>query len=623
MNRMSGIPFESDAAVAPSPTFPRLSLDCCRAIVHYSAATLLLLSLVLSTGCENSPDGDAGTLNAALADAGNESNVTEPEEPRRSSMVQRRLPRPGGGGPPQGGGHRPPRPTEFRSIDGTDNNRENPQWGSAGVPFLRLTTVDYGDGAGSPSGGGRASAREISNVVVAQDGSVLNAAGVSDFVWQWGQFLDHDIDETPVVDPAEPFDIPVPGGDPFFDPDGDGDVVISLDRSLYAVVGGVRQQINEITAYIDASNVYGSDEERAMELRTLDGTGRLKTSSGNLLPFNENGFANAPDASLDTLFLAGDVRANEQVGLTAMHTLFVREHNYWAGEIADGHHGHGGPRDSQSPPLSGDEIYERARAIVAAEMQVITYREFLPVLLGPDALAPYDGYKPDVDAGIANVFATAAYRFGHTMLSPQLLRLDADGETIDDGDLPLAEAFFRPQEIIDHGIESLLRGLASQPAQEIDNFLIDAVRNFLFGPPGSGGFDLASLNIQRGRDHGLPSYNQVRIDYGLAPVTSFAEVNPDAAIQVNLAAVYDSVDDIDAWVGGLAEPHFGSALVGETFFTVFKDQFERLRDGDRFWYQNHMSSRLVRMVEDQTLARIIRRNTSIGSEIQDNVFVVP
>ncbi len=208
------------------------------------------------------------------------------------------------------------------------------------------------------------------------------------------------------------------------------------------------------------------------------------------------------------------------------------------------------------------------------------------------------------------------------MLSPQLLRLDADGEEIAAGSLSLADAFFRPQEIVLHGIEPLLRGLASQRAQEIDSYLVYEVRNFLFGPPGSGGFDLASLNIQRGRDHGLPGYNQVRAAFGLEPAASFADVHPDPVVQANLAAAYDSVDDVDVWVGGLAEAHVPGALVGETYFTILRDQFERLRDGDRFWYRSYLPRELVKLVEEQTLARLIRRNTEIGSELRNDPFLL-
>lgn len=503
-------------------------------------------------------------------------------------------------------------PRDFRTIDGLGNNTMNPEWGAAAIGYVRLMPADYADGFSAPAGADRPSARLISNLVNAQDGADLpNPLGYSDFIWQWGQFVDHDVDETPVMSPGEPFDILVPTGDPWFDPFGTGIATIPLDRSTWTLVDGVREQYNFITAYIDASNVYGSDEARASELRTNDGTGRMKTSAGNLLPFNVNGFPNAPTSADPSYFLAGDVRCNEQVGLTAMHTLFVREHNRLADLIA-----------ASRPGLSGDQIYQRARAIVAAEIQAITYNEFLPKLLGRDALPRYRGYRSTVNAGISNIFAAAAYRVGHTMLSTRILRLDASGSEIDAGHLDLAAAFFVPQEVIDHGIDPVLRGLASQHAQDIDPFVVDDVRNFLFGPPGSGGFDLPSLNIQRGRDHGIPSYNAIRAAFGRPVAVGFDDVNPDPVISQRLASVYDSVDDIDAWVGLLAEPHRPGAYVGETLYRVLRDQFIRLRDGDRFWYESYLPRDLVRRVNRTTLGDIIRMNTDIGSELQDDVFAV-
>jgi hypothetical protein len=490
-------------------------------------------------------------------------------------------------------------PFEFRPIDGAGTNGLHPDWGAAQTALLRLTTVDYADGAQAPAGGDRESPRFISNAVVAQPGDLPNDAGATDFLWQWGQFLDHDLDLAPLASPAEPFDIDVPLGDPFFDPFFTGTVKIPLNRSIYDVVGGVRQQLNFITAFIDASNVYGSDDELAEELRTLVG-GRLKTSAGDLLPF---------DPGNPGFFLAGDERSNEQVGLTSMHTLWVREHNYWADFFA-------------STGLTDDDelLYLLARAVVGAEMQVITYKEFLPLLLGPNALKPYKGYKRNVNPGVSNVFATAAYRVGHTMLSPQILRLDADGDEIAAGHLSLIDAFFNPAEVIDHGIDPILRGLATQPAQQIDSYIVDAVRNFLFGPPGAGGFDLASLNIQRGREHGLPSYNQVRVDFGLPARTSFAQVSSDPIVQANLAAAYATVDDIDVWVGGISEDHVPGALVGETLRAILADQFQRARDGDRFWYKTYFTV-LAPLLETQTLSKVIRRNTGIGAELQANAFL--
>ena len=500
---------------------------------------------------------------------------------------------------------------EVRAIDGTGNNVENPELGSTHVPLLNTTTVEYSDGVSEPAGGDRPSAREISNVIATQETTEVNDRGLTDITWLFGQFIDHDLDLSEGDGETESFDIEVPEGDVFFDPLGTGEQVISLNRSPTVEGTGTSTdnpalQVNDITAYLDGSVIYGSDQQRADELRTFGG-GLLEVSEGDLLPFNEAGLDNAGGTS-DTLFLAGDIRANENAALLAMHTLWVREHNYWAGELA-----------AEDSSLTDEELYQEAKAIVTAELQAITYNEFLPALLGEDVLSDYEGYQSSVDPSIANVFSTAAYRFGHSMLSTELLRLNDDGTTADEGNLSLSDAFFAPDEISDNGIDSLLLGVTAQVANEIDNQVVDDIRNFLFGPPGAGGFDLASLNIQRGRDHGLADYNQVREDMGLDRVTSFSDISSDPNVAANLEALYGDVDNIDVWVGGLAEDHVDGGSLGELFTTIIADQFQRIRDGDRFWYENVFSGKQLAEIDDTTLADVIERNTGI-TDLQDNVF---
>ncbi len=525
----------------------------------------------------------------------------------------------------------------YRSIDGSGNNIANPDWGQAHVQLLRLTTPAYEDGLSEPRGGFAStlpSARAISNAVAAQSGSTPNAVGASDWLWQWGQFLDHDLDLSDPASPAEPFNVPVPQGDPFFDPFNTGTQEIGLSRTLYDTSTGIinpRQQENEITAYIDASNLYGSDSVRAAFLRENAG-GRL-LMPGGLLQFNTAGLPNAGGTGSD-LYISGDPRANEQIGLLATHTLFSREHNRLAASVEQRLQANDAAlvakRDAAiSEPGNGvdtedDFIYESVRKVVGAQMQKITYNEFLPVLLGPSAIGAYQGYDDTVNAGVTNEFSTAAYRVGHTMLSPTLLRLNNDGTEAAEGNIALQDAFFTPDEITDHGIDSILKGLASQEAQEVDTQIIDDVRNFLFGPPGAGGFDLASLNIQRGRDHGLPAYNDVRSQLGLAPATDFLDLTDgDATLAAAFASVYSSVNDVDLWIGGLAEQHVGGGVVGETFGFILADQFQRLMDGDRFFYLGDLEH--IRVIDPDfdatTLSEIIMRNTDLTG-LQANVFFV-
>ena len=518
----------------------------------------------------------------------------------------------------------PPTPTgpsiEVRSFDGTGNNMSHSEWGSTGEQLLRRSAVAYGDGVSAPSGSDRPSARVVSNLLAESPaGGVINDRDWTAFVYAWGQFLDHDLGLTDTASPRERFSIAVPAGDPSFDPAGTGMMTISMSRSAYDPTTGIgagnpRQQTNSITAFIDGSQVYGSDATRAAALRTFTG-GLMRTSSGGLLPFNTGGLANANDAHrvADTaLFLGGDVRANENPELLALHTLFLREHNRIAREAA-----------ARNPALTDEQLYQHARRLVIGELQKITYDEFLPALLGspkPGAagIAAYRGYRADVNPGIATEFSTVGFRVGHSMLGEDIEFLDANGVEVRDPML-LRDAFFDPRPLSEVGIDPIVKYLASSRAQEIDTRVVDDVRNFLFGAPGQGGFDLAALNIQRGRDHGIGDYNKVRVAYGLPRLTSFAQITADAGVQQALQQAYGSIDRVDPWVGGLAETHLPGSSLGATFTRILVDQFTRLRDGDRFWYQNSLPADLVKTVQGTTLADVIRRNSSV-TNIQPGVF---
>ncbi|HPY41310.1 MAG TPA: peroxidase family protein, partial [Thiolinea sp.] len=278
---------------------------------------------------------------------------------------------------------------EYRSVDGSGNNQQNPDWGKQGSSLQRLTPKDSSREPGGATAANLPSTRDVSNSVSAQTESTTNRKGLSDIFWMWGQFLDHDLSLVK-ADAGSSMDIPVPTGDPFFDPQGTGTATIPVTRSNTVTdANGVAQQPNSLTAYIDGSNVYGSDKATADSLRSFEG-GKLKTSEGNLLPKNANG-----------AFVAGDERSNENPALTSMHTIWMREHNRIADQLANQH-----------PQWSDETIYQEARRTVGAEIQAITYNEFLPNLLGEDAIPDYKGYDPTQNAGVNNEFAAAAFRFG-------------------------------------------------------------------------------------------------------------------------------------------------------------------------------------------------------------------
>jgi hypothetical protein len=213
------------------------------------------------------------------------------------------------------------------------------------------------------------------------------------------------------------------------------------------------------------------------------------------------------------------------------------------------------------------------------------------------------------------------------MIGPNLSSLPS-------GPVSMANAFFNPEfMIVGAGLEPSLRGMAMQQAQEIDLFVVKEVQDFLFDQPSASlALDLPALNIQRGRDHGLGSYTQTQKDYGLPVATTFAQVTSDTELQGKLAAAYNPQGDlteaqavaaIDPWVGALAEDHVPGAMVGPLLLAVLSDQFIRTRDGDRYWYENTLPPQLLAWVKTQTLAKIIRRNTTIGDELPDNVFIAP
>lgn len=497
----------------------------------------------------------------------------------------------------QGGHETPEQAPENYAIDGQGNNKQNTELGSTGQNYERVLESDTTRGIGGSTEVNLSSAREISNTVSAQTESTENRKGLSDMFWLWGQFLDHDITLSGESH-GDKANIAVPQGDPWFDPFNTGTAEMGFTRSE-TVVGadGQNQQVNHITSFIDGSNIYGSDQETSDRLRDFSG-GKLTVNESGMMPKNDDGH-----------YMSGDVRANENAGLTSMHTLWVREHNRVADELVQ-----------ENPSLSDEEIYQDARRIVTAEMQAVTYNEFLPLLLGDDTLSEYDGYDANVNPNISSSFATAAYRFGHSMISPTLLRLDESGEEIAEGNLELRDAFFQPESVTEAGIDPILRGASSQTAQAVDNQVIDDLRNFLFGPPGAGGLDLVSLNIQRGRDHELPGYNDAREQMGLSRIESFDDPIWQDGVGAKLAQVYDSPDDVDLWVAGLAENHVGDSMVGETSTQIMKEQFENLRDGDRLFYQNQFSGQELADLNNLSLSDIIQRNTDVQN-IQDNVMV--
>jgi hypothetical protein len=491
-----------------------------------------------------------------------------------------------------------------RTFTGTGNNIFNPMWGSVNECLLRQHATKSKH-ANKSLGDSLPNPRWVSNAICAQTQSVPNKRGLTDIVWGWGQFLDHEIDLTP--DSGEQMNIATSSEDPYEQYPGR---IIPFTRSIYEIdQNGNRQQINKLSSFIDATNVYGYDTYRAYAIRSLDGSGKIKMTDNNLLINNSKGFPNAnpTHVPLDVQFLSGDIRANETFQLISFHTLFTREHNRLCDEVLN-----------EKPEWSGmDEmIYQEARRRVCGIMQNITFTEFLPAL--GITLPTYTGYKSSVNPGIKNEFSTSAYRFGHSMLSPNMKIINDNNTTY----FPLKNTFFNPGWIRQNGIDGILLGASKQVMQEIDHRIVDAVRNFLFeSPTATMMHDLVALNIQRGRDHQLPSYNEMRAAYGLPIKQKWNDITSDATLINRLTTLYgETPDNLDPWLGGLLEKHVNGCAVGELIKTVLTEQFTRLRDCDQFYFENDnaLSNSTKNSIRLTKLSDVINRNTNVT--VQKNVF---
>ncbi len=404
--------------------------------------------------------------------------------------------------------------------------------------------------------------------------------------------------------------------------------------------------------------------------------------SGHTLVGDANGFINILDH-----YVAGDLRTNENVTLTSIHTIWARNHNYHVDKL-----------DASGFDGTAEELFQAAKIVNEAEYQRVVFDEFADHLLGGlrgSGSHGFDEYDPNVDASISYEFSGAAYRFGHSLIGQTITVLGDDGQP---RDVQLFDAFLNPTNQTDVfqvegpgglltgpdaiaalnqygyipqegyeqlGVSNIVGGIVTQPAEEVDVNVVDAVRDDLVRIHA----DLAAFNIARGWDLGLGTLNQVRnalnnsgdayvseaVDLAgelLTPYTSwedfqarngldddvlnqFKEAYPDLvlapeAIAAFMAANPDitlvdgdtvkGIDRVDLWVGGLAEEHINGGVVGSTFWVILHEQFDRLQQGDRHYYTDRVDGfDFYEQVEEQTLADIVARNTGLEG-LSDDIF---
>ncbi|KAI2807789.1 hypothetical protein BLOT_005728 [Blomia tropicalis] len=535
----------------------------------------------------------------------------------------------------------------YRMPDGSCNNLQKTAQGKAISTFGRLLPADYADGIGKPRiafDGTELPNPRLISLSIAPD----NQNGNNQYtllMMQFGQFVDHDLTRTPLTTTLkgrsisccdnvvqrnpERFkhpachEIEIPVQDAFYR--SKKQTCINFVRSAPAINPvcrfGPREQMNQLSSYIDGNNVYGASLEEEQKLRDYRG-GRLRISkihSQEFLPLNPNDTScQLPRDSPMKCFLGGDGRANEVTDLTILHTLWLREHNRIARKLA-----------RMNPAWNDEAVYQETKRIVIAEMQHIIYNEFLPMLLGPRAMSHFKlslsnqhtkSYNPEIDATIVNEFAAAAFRL-HTLVPGWLNFHDVTKADKIQGQVLLRNQFFQP-ELLYHegGYDMRISSLTSQPTQTFDNFFSTELTNHLFQTPGQKfGLDLVALNIQRGRDHGLPGYVKYRELCGLArpkSINDLKKVFSNAHVAEVVTQMYRSLDDIDLFVGGTSERHMDGAVVGPTFACIIGEQFRRIKRGDRFWYENadqigSFTELQLDEIKKSTLARVLCDNSAV------------
>ncbi|XP_015600667.1 peroxidase isoform X3 [Cephus cinctus] len=545
---------------------------------------------------------------------------------------------------------------KYRSIDGSCNNLENPRLGSALTAYTRVLFPQYSDGIKELRRAERKrkllpSGRAVSlSLSVAHD--VIDISKTL-AVMQWSEFIAHDLAHTPMrkmLSNREPIScchenggmlsprhihpdcapISIAEDDPVY---GKHSVrCMNYVRSMPIIrpdcTFGPAEQINQVSHFLDGSTVYGSTLKKSRELRSFQG-GRLRVDirNGNTYLPTADSEPSSLCHSKEGCYMAGDARVNAQPQLAVMHTIWHREHNRVARKLA------------QINPLWNDEIlYQEARRIVVAEIQHITYREWLPVLLGRSyarnaGLSTGKSYSRNYnsydDPAVSNEVATAALRFFNSLKQGKLSMPDETRQF--NNSLQLSDYFYNPRIIeSDDVFDGLLRGLATQTCQKMDTNLISDITYKLYKTDGEWGLDTISLDIQRGRDHGLPGYNHYRKYCGLPEAKTFDDFLDYIPLEMvrKLRTLYNHPNDIDLVIGGMAERSEDDGILGPTLQCLLTEQFVRTRRSDRFFYdsvtQPHpFTPEQLAELRNVTLARLFCDNGDNIARMQPNAFMKP
>ncbi|XP_076312870.1 heme peroxidase 2-like [Tachypleus tridentatus] len=532
---------------------------------------------------------------------------------------------------------------KYREFDGTCNRLQSPRDGSSFTCLTRLLPPKYADGISEPRKA--KSGKDLPNPRLVSTTIHINRnkeASFTHFLMLWGQFMDHDSalapfnsapeEEVILADGGEGVDccdsenrndtrclpIEIPQNDEFFSRFNERCMNFRRSASCPKCKLGPRDQLNSPTSFVDGSMVYGSDLHTVQSLRLfINGLMRFQKDSkrNTLLPRSRNAGNDLCSDPRNRLFCfeAGDRRLNEHPALTAVHTVFIREHNRIARELR-----------RMNPCWNDERLFQEARRIVIAEIQMITYNEFLRLVVGPSYYNNfllrtlqngfYTAYNPNINPSMINEFTSACFRFGHSTSQGSFIEIQSSGNRTN---FKLRNNFFHPFDLYNGQTELLVRGLADQLAQKSDNFIVEDLTNHLYRRRGEKfGLDLMAINIQRGRDHGIRPY----VDYLRAifnfSVTSFSDLNnlmPEQVLQ-KFEQIYESVEDIDFFSGSISERPVSDGIVGPTCGFIIALQYNRLRFGDRYFFDVYgeagsFTPAQLREIREVTLSRILCENS--------------
>ncbi|XP_076426614.1 dual oxidase 1 [Peromyscus maniculatus bairdii] len=530
---------------------------------------------------------------------------------------------------------------EVQRFDGWYNNLKEHRWGSKGSRLQRLVPASYADGVYQPLREPHLpNPRDLSNTAMrgpAGQPSLRNRTVLGVF---FGYHVLSDLVsvETPGC-PAEFLNIYIPRGDPVFDPDKRGNVVLPFQRSRWDPKTGQspsnpRDLTNQVTGWLDGSAIYGSSHSWSDTLRSFSG-GQLASGADPAFPRKSQDpllMWMAPDPATrqegpQEMFAFGAQRGNREPFLQALGLLWFRYHNLCARKLAQEH-----------PHWGDEELFQHARKRVIATYQNIAMYEWLPSFLKQNP-PEYAGYHPFLDPSISPEFVVASEQFFSTMVPPGVYMRNAschfqriaNHNSSFSRALRVCNSYWsreHPNLRSAEDVDALLLGMASQIAEREDHVVVEDVQDFWPGPLKFSRTDYLASCLQRGRDLGLPSYTKARAALGLSPISRWRDINPalwrsnDTVLEATAALYNQDLSRLELLPGGLLESHGDP---GPLFRTIVLDQFVRLRDGDRYWFENSrnglFSKEEIAEIRNTSLRDILAAVTKVDPRaLQPNVF---